>query len=65
MREFNKSKIELYFSDGESEDLVKRTFNNLIPDVTGDQITALEQALESLTVLYADYSVVVENYIYQ
>lgn len=65
MREFSKSKIELYFSDGETEDLVKRTFNNLIQGITGEQISAFEQALDTLSVLHTDYSVVVENYIYQ
>ena len=64
-KEWDKSKIDVYFLDAANETFVRQGFNNLVDEVTGEQLGAFTEALESLHALPVGYAVVSESYRYE
>lgn len=63
-KQWENSKVDLYFEDMENEKLVRRSFRNAIEDPTDDQITAFTNAVSELSEYPSAHTVLVEEYRY-
>lgn len=61
---WEKSKVDIYFEDGEQDRYVRQGFNNLTDEVSGEQVNAFVQTLNSLHELPAAYAIVTESHRY-
>lgn len=64
-KEWNKSKVDLYFEDLENEVDVRRSFQHVVETPTDAQITAFTQAVDSLSDLTSTYTVLVQEFKYE
>lgn len=63
-KEWNKGAIEVYLEDIENEELLRRSYSNIIEGVTETQVDGFTAAIESLSVLPLGHTVIVEEYKY-
>lgn len=61
---WEKSKIDVYFEDPESENLVRQGFNNLVDGVDEEKIGAFVQAVDGLHELPVAHALVSDSYRY-
>lgn len=64
-KEWNKSKVDLYFEDLENEVDVRCSFQHVVETPTDAQITAFTQAVDSLSDLTSTYTVLVQEFKYE
>lgn len=64
-KEWEKSKVDVYFEDEANDGFVRQGFNNLIGEVTGEELGAFTDALNALHALPVGYAVVSESYRYE
>lgn len=63
-KEWNKGSVEVYFEDIENEELLRRSYPNMIQGVSEVQVEGFTTAIESLTALPLGHAVIVEEYKY-
>lgn len=63
-RLWEKSKIDIYFEDAEQDGYVRQGYNNLIDEVSAEQVNQFVQTLGTLHELPAAYAVVTESHRY-
>lgn len=61
---WEKSKIDLYFEDEETEGFVRQGFNHLVKDATEEEIGEFMQAMNSLHELPVAHAIVTESHRY-
>lgn len=63
-KEWNKGSIEVYLEDIENEELLRRSYPNVIQEVTDVQVDGFTAAIESLSAFPLGHTVVVKEYKY-
>lgn len=63
-KNWEKSKIDIYFDDYENDTLVRQGFNNLTNEVAEDDIQAFVQAVGTLHKLDTAHAIVTESHLY-
>lgn len=63
-KEWSKGAIEVYLEDIENEELLRRNYPNIIEGITEAQVDGFTAAIESLSALPLDHTVIVEEYKY-
>lgn len=61
---WEKSKVDVLFEDEANEKLVRQGFNNLIGDVSDEELGAFIDSINSLHELPAAYAIVSDSYRY-
>lgn len=61
---WEKSKVDILFEDEANEKVVRQGFNNLINDVSDEELGAFIDSINSLHELPAVYAVVSDSYRY-
>ncbi len=61
---WEKSKVDVFFEDEANEKLVRQGFNNLIGDVSDEELGAFINSINSLHELPAAHAIVSESYRY-
>lgn len=64
MKEWHSGKIDVYFEDAVNEKMVRRSFPNTVENVTELQVSGFTSVIDTLTVLPASHTIVVEEYKY-
>lgn len=63
-KNWEKSKIDIYFDDYENDKLIRQGFNNLTSEVDEGDVQTFVQAVESLHVLDSIHAIVTESHLY-
>lgn len=64
-KEWEKSKVDVYFEDEANDGFLRQGFNNLVNEITEEELGAFAGALNSLHELPVSYALVSESYRYE